>query len=115
MNNKEIRAEINNRLRLLIIKRLLCIRNTDDLQTILNVVENPKAARPIQEIKEGEMPKGSFPVYVGFGRVYSCGQWAFISGIHRNTFRRYLKKGMTVEEIFEYRHCNPPAWTEQAE
>ena len=41
--------------------------------------------------------------YAGFGTLATCPEWAERLGIPRNSMWRYLKKGMTVEEVAEMR------------
>lgn len=84
-----------------IIRRVVNMSSEKKLQQLLDIVKQER----VSGIKT---PQSAWPVYEGFGLKYTCGQWADISGLHRNTFRRYLQQGLTVEEIFEKRHCDPP-------
>lgn len=45
----------------------------------------------------------------GFGMEKTSAEWAALSGLHRNTMRRYLfEYGVTVEEIYKLRGIAPP-------
>ena len=81
-----------------IIKRVANMSSEKALSKVLSYVK--------QEAKNAY--RGPWPEYEGFGERHTCGQWADISGIPRHTFKRYLNQGLTVEEIFEKRHCSPP-------
>lgn len=45
----------------------------------------------------------------GFGMEKTSAEWAALSGLHKNTMRRYLfEYGMTVEEVYALRGIAPP-------
>lgn len=52
---------------------------------------------------------GAHPKHYGFGQWHTGREWAGIAGIPHNTFRGYLGKGMTVEEIFKLKNCPEPS------
>lgn len=88
----------NEKLKIEIIRRVVNMSSEKALSKVLDYVRG----------EEVNAFRGPWPEYEGFGETHTCGQWASISGIPRHTFKRYLKKGMTVEEIFEKRHRKPP-------
>lgn len=47
--------------------------------------------------------------YPGFGEEHTNAEWAKLFGLPRNTFRRYLLNGMTVEQIAQARGVKYPA------
>lgn len=47
-------------------------------------------------------------LYEGFGELHPGGRWSDLLGIPRNTMWRYLKKGLTVEEIAKLRGVKYP-------
>lgn len=94
----------NEKLKIEIIRRVVNMSNEKALSKVLDLVQYGRKVN----IKAREFVGDPWPEYEGFGEIHTCGQWASIAGLHRNTFRRYLKKGMTVEEIFEKRHRKPP-------
>lgn len=50
------------------------------------------------------------PRYDGFGMSLSGPEWSKLSGIPRNSLWRYLKKGMTIEEIYKARGLHEPTF-----
>ena len=47
--------------------------------------------------------------YDGFGESHTGAQWAKLLGLPRNSLWRYLKKGLTIEEVARIRRVNYPA------
>lgn len=47
--------------------------------------------------------------YEGFGENHTAAQWAKRLGLPRNSLWRYLKKGLTIEEVVRVRRINYPA------
>ena len=82
----------------------------DIIRRVANMSKEAALHRVLNYVKEETKNayRGPWPEYEGFGLKYTCGQWADVSGIPRHTFKRYLNQGLTVEEIFEKRQCDPP-------
>ena len=53
--------------------------------------------------KETERLEARWRKYPGFGEEHTNAEWAKLFGLPRNTFRRYLTKGLTVEQIAQLR------------
>lgn len=47
--------------------------------------------------------------YEGFGEEHTAAQWAKLLSLPRNSLWRYLKKGLTIEEVARIRRINYPA------
>jgi len=47
--------------------------------------------------------------YPGFGEEHTNAEWAKLFGLPRNTFSRYLQRGLTVEQIAQLRGVKYPA------
>jgi hypothetical protein len=55
------------------------------------------------EIKRHERLSARWAQYEGFGESHTCGEWSRLLPLNRWTLRRYLEKGLTVEEIVRLR------------
>ena len=69
--------------------------------------------QPIVAVPTGANKLSAYKTYEGFGRQHTAGQWAEILNLPRNTLWRYLKKGMSIEEVCQKRGIRVTAQREE--
>lgn len=67
---------------------------------------NEYKARLAARWNNGEYTRGL--KYPGFGEEHTGAEWARLLNLPRNSLWRYLKKGLTIEEVAEIRGITYP-------